>query len=185
MRTRRHSLIKNLRFLGVYLCLKCAICAAPSGLESNSPFLPPGYGTLKPALPKPIQNNGALAKDLEFRGVVQLDGVYQFSFFKKSENRGYWVAEGQSENGISVDSFSADSMQVTVTSNGRTEKLDLMAASESPLPVVASAPFGPAARPPTLPAGLPQNVQSPNRAQNNQPKRRTIPRRRVILPPKK
>ncbi len=184
MSARRHIAIKSLLTISACVCLN-TLNAKPSKLESNSPFLPPGYGTPKPSLPKPVEKtNSQLAKDLEFRGVVQFDGVYQFSFFKKSENRGYWISEGQSENGISVSSFSADSMQVTVTYNGRTESLDLVASSGSPLPVIASSPADPAVKPPVLP-GLPQSAQPANQAQTNQPRRRTIPRRRVILPTKK
>ena len=174
-------LLKSLHFFSICLCLQGALNAAPSKLESNSPFLPPGYGELKPVLPKTVQKaNSPLAGELEFRGVVQLDGVYQFSLFKKSENQSYWISEGESENGITVNDFSADSMLITVTLNGRSEQLGLVTASENPLPVVANSPSVQS----QLPPELPPNILSPANTRNDQPQRRTIPRRRVILPSK-
>lgn len=174
----RHQLIKGiLAISSCCLYLNSPVYATPSKLESSSPFLPPGYSSLKRALPKPAQRpNSPLAKELEFRGIVQLNGTYQFSLFKKSENRGYWIPEDGYENGIEVSNFDVDSMQITVTANGRSEQLSLVAASEDPLPVVATS----AAKAPILPPG----VQLRNSANKNPPTRRTIPRRRVILPTK-
>jgi hypothetical protein len=99
--------------------------------------------------------------------------------FKKSENRGYWIPEDGYENGIEVSNFDVDSMQITVTANGRSEQLSLVAASEDPLPVVATSPAS-AVKAPILPPG----VRLRNSANKNPPTRRTIPRRRVILPTK-
>ena len=184
MNTLRCQFAKSLLIISGCFCVSNLLLAAPSKLESNSPFLPPGYSRVKSPPKKPVnQPNSPLAKDLEFRGVVQLDGKYQFSLFKKSENQGYWILENSSENGIGVSDFDEDSMSLTVTLNGRSEQLSLMAASENPLPVVAASPSAPTARNPSAPSTQ-SGLQVPNRTRNNSPQRRTIPRRRVIVPPK-
>jgi hypothetical protein len=157
------------------------LCTAASKLETNSPFLPPGYNTKKPAPPKPTpKSNGPLTRELEFRGVVQMNGVYEFSLFNKKENRGYWITENGSENGLSVRNFNLDAMSITVTLNGRTEQLTLMTATDSPLPVAISTAAKPPKRPnqPNIP-GL-NTTRKPSSS-----KSRVIPRRRVILPKKK
>lgn len=179
--------IKSLLIISGCFCISASLLAIPSKLESDSPFLPPGYNAQKLAQqkppPPPVIQGGPLASELEFRGVVQLNGTYQFSLFKKSENKGYWIAEGGSESGITVKDFDLDSMSINVTSNGRSEQLTLMAASENPLPVVAASPSAPIPTPTAPIVRTPVNQPQINR--NNTPRRRTIPRRRVILPSKK
>jgi hypothetical protein len=168
--------------IGINMLMIMGVSAATSKLESNSPFLPPGYNTKKPQPPKPVRKtNGPLIRELEFRGIVQMNGIYEFSLFHKSENRGYWIPENGSENGISVRNFDLDGMSITVTLNGRTEQLTLMTPTDSPLPVATS----PAAKPnkatsrqPNIP-GL-NATKKPSSTAN-----RVIPRRRVILPKKK
>ena len=153
------------------------LTAASSKLESNSPFLPAGYNTPKPVKPPPVVN-GPLSRELEFRGIVQMNGIYQFSLFNKKLNRGYWIAENGAESGISVRNFDLSGMRITVSQNGRSEQLTLMTATDSPLPVAISMPTKPAALPPGLNIpGLKTNSPKPSAS-------RVIPRRRVILPKK-
>lgn len=164
-----------------------ALFAETSKLASNSPFLPPGYSNEKPALPEippPVQPiNGPLAKDFEFRGVVQIEGAYQFSVFRKSENKAYWISENGSENGIKISNFDLDSMRITLSANGQSEQITLMAASENPIPMPVATP--------QMPMPVPNNMQKqvqpiakPNTPTRRPTPRRTIPRRRVILPKK-
>ena len=161
----------------LFIVTHCLLCAEPSKMISDSPFLPPGYNKQKPSnLPNRVtQTNGPLSKDFEFRGIVQLNNVYQFSLFKKSENKAYWISENSSENGISIRDFDLDSMRITVSANGQSEQLTLMTASENPLPVAAS--------PQTLPNVIKPTQPIPTQSKSA-PVRRTIPRRRVILPKK-
>ena len=180
--------IQYLITIGFCVFMYSTLPATPSKLESHSPFLPPGYSSLKPALPPKVQKpNNPLAKELEFRGVVQLNGTYQFSLFKKSENRGYWISENGSKNGISVSKFDPESMNIKVTMNGRSEQLTLMTASESPLPVIAASPPVPNHATPAISRPTPPNIPTLNSSNKTSPtvKRRTIPRRRVIVPPKR
>lgn len=150
-------------------------------LIANSPFLPPGFNDPKPeplAPPPPPPGSGPIARELEFRGVVQIGGQYRFSIFNKSDQKSFWVPENQSESGISVRNYDANSMSLTVTYKGRSEKISLMSASDNPMPVAASLPSAPPPSGPPVP-NLPQVRQT--QSSGEQPAR-AIPRRRVILP---
>ena len=156
--------------------------SAASNLESNSPFLPHGYNKPKPTPPpKPVaqpQVNGPLSKEIEFRGVVQLQGNYEFSLFSKKDNRGYWIAENGSQEGIKVSNFDRDNMRITVTRNGRIEQLTLLSSTDKPLPVVRTRPT--TAKAPKTPK-IPGLKSSTNKKPSSS---RSVPRRRVILPKK-
>ena len=168
--------IKILLVVASYGILKLTLNA--SNLETDSPFLPSGYSKKKPAPVRPTPaTNGPLSRELEFRGVVQMNDTYEFSLFNKKENRGYWIPENGNVSGVSVRKFKLDSMTITVSLNGRTEQLTLMSATDSPLPVATSTVTKPA-QPPIIP-GL-----NTNTAQKKNSSSRVIPRRRVILPKK-
>ena len=172
------SPIKSVLIALVSLPISAALVANASSLETDSPFLPSGYSNKKPAPVRPTPaTNGPLAKQLEFRGVVQMNDTYEFSLFNKKENRGYWIPENGNVSGVSVRNFKLDSMTITVSLNGRTELLTLMSATDSPLPVVASTVTKPA-QPPIIPE------LNTNTAQKKNTSSRVIPRRRVILPKK-
>ena len=183
MNVPQNQLIIFLLIFGNCLCCNNWLHADSSKLESNSPFLPPGYSRSKSKLTRPVQQTGRpINQELEFRGIIQLNGMYHFSVFKKSENKGYWIPENASENGISVSNFDTDSMQITVTHNGRSERLTLMAASENPLPVVTTPkPPTSTSQTPILPSAA---IQPSGNTKQNTPTKRVIPRRRVILPSK-
>lgn len=153
-------------------------------LVSNNPFLPPGYGAKKEA-PKPVvQSNGPISREIEFRGLVKMNGQYQFSLFNKRDQKSYWLKENEAAaQGISVRGYDSNSRSLTVNMNGRSERLSLMIANSTPLPVVSSVnqpkiTNGKATQP-LLPPGLQKNSQG-----NNTKSSRIVPRRRVILPKK-
>ena len=108
-------------------------------LESSNPFLPPGYGEKKEA-PKPVvQSNGPISREIEFRGLVKVNGQYQFSLFNKRDQKSHWLKENEAAaQGISVRNYDSNSRSLTVSMSGRTERLTLIAANSSPLPAVAS-----------------------------------------------
>ena len=153
-------------------------------LESSNPFLPPGYGEKKEA-PKPVvQSNGPISREIEFRGFFKMNGQYQFSLFNKRDQKSYWLKENEAAaQGISVRNYDSGSQSLTISMSGRTERITLIAANSSPLPVVASVSppvnTNGNAQQPKLPPVL-QNITKPNT--NNDVKR--VPRRRVILPKK-
>ena len=151
-----------------------------SKLTEKSPFLPPGYGKeeAKPAEPV-VQPQGPISREIEFRGIVQIGGVYQFSIYNKKEQKGYWLKENEREDGISVNNFNEDASTIVVLMNGRSERLTLMAATEKPLPVSQAGPTGPNKK---RPAVLPPELR--NKKSSNTNRRKVVPRRRVILPKK-
>ena len=184
--TRRSSQVKPLLLLRLFILnlLGSLSTLSAETLESSNPFLPSGYGEKKEEAPRPVvQTNGPISREMEFRGLVKIDGQYQFSLFNKSEQTSYWLKENKAAaQGITVRGYDADSRTITVNMNGRSERLTLMAASSAPLPVQASVtgPSNANASQPVLPPGL-QNVTNGN---NNSDNRRVVPRRRVILPKK-
>ncbi|MGB1127815.1 MAG: hypothetical protein ACPG3X_05555 [Opitutales bacterium] len=163
--------------LGCLSVLPCSVFADES-LSKKSPFLPPDHGTKTsvPAQPK-VQPQGPISREIEFRGVVQLGGTYRFSLFNKKQNKSYWIEEKVSQDGLSVRSFDAGSSTVVVNVNGRSERLTLMTATDSPLPVALNHSQSKLPQAPVLPPQI-------NPPQNKNSTKRVIPRRRVILPTK-
>ena len=154
-------------------------------LESSNPFLPPGYSDKKEA-PKPVvQSNGPISREIEFRGLAKMDGQYQFSLFNRRDQKSHWLKENEAAaQGISVRNYDSDSKSLTVSVSGRTERLTLVTASSSPLPVVSSVsqPVNTNGKPKQsalLPG--PQNIAKAN---NNNSSKIAVPRRRIILPKK-
>ena len=154
-------------------------------LESSNPFLPPGYGEKKEA-PKPaVQSNGPISREIEFRGFFKMKGQYQFSLYNKRDQKSYWLKENEAAaQGISVRNYDSGSQSLTVSMSGRTERITLISASSSPLPVVAS--FSPPVNTNVNAKlqGLPQALQNTSKPNNNNDVKRAVPRRRVILPKK-
>ena len=172
------------RSLSFALLASVSILSAET-LESSNPFLPPGYSDKKEA-PKPVvQSNGPISREIEFRGLAEMDGQYQFSLFNKRDQKSYWLKENEAAaQGISVRNYDSDSKSLTVSVSGRTERLTLVTASSSPLPVVSSVSQpvntnGKAKQSALLPG--PQNIAKANNGNNTN---RAVPRRRVILPKK-
>jgi len=148
-----------------------------SQLSEKSPFLPPGYGKEEPKKPEPVvQPQGPVSNVIEFRGIVEMGGVYQFSIYNKKEQKGYWLKENAKEDGVSINSFDATASTIVVVMNGRSERLTLMAATENPMPVAQAIPAATNKNP------LPPQLQ--NQGSGNSNNRRVVPRRRVILPKK-
>jgi hypothetical protein len=175
------SLVKPLISI-LTLSLAATATLSAETLETANPFLPPGYGEKKPEAPTPVvQKNGPISREIEFRGVLKINGKYQFSVFNKSEKKSYWISENQAESGISIRGYEADSHTLTVNMNGRSEQLTLISASDSPLPVISS--VNQANKPSNASnTNLPPNLE--NLTNNNNDRRRVVPRRRVILPKK-
>jgi len=154
-------------------------------LESSNPFLPPGYGEEKEA-PKPVvQSNGPISREIEFRGLIKMNGQYQFSLFNKRDQKSYWLKENEAAaQGISVRNYDSGSQSITVSISGRTERITLITANSSPLPVVASVSPPVKTNGNAKQLGLPQELQNVLEPNNNNGSKKTVPRRRVILPKK-
>lgn len=177
---RRRSGCPNAGFRGSVLVLLFTLTLplfSDTQLSENSPFLPPGHGKEETKKPEPkIQPQGPISREIEFRGIVRIGGVYQFSIYNKKEQKGYWLKENDREDGIAVNNYDADASTVVVLMNGRSERLTLMVASDKPMDVKHDEPSAKKKnrRPPQL------RDQSNNKSK----KRRNVPRRRVILPKK-
>ena len=165
----------------ITLTIHSSLFSADS-LADKSPFLPPGHGEKAAEPVAPVQQQGPISREIEFRGIIQLGGTYQFSIFNKKDQKGYWLKENVSQNGISVRGYDAASSTVVVNMNGRSERLTMMSATDNPLPVAQAKPT-----PPTPPKNnvrapiVPPNLNNQNQEANSQ---RVIPRRRVVLPRK-
>ena len=181
--TRRASQATPLQFLRTLtltLTLSSVATLSAATLESKNPFLPAGYGEKSSEPPIPVvQNDGPIARELEFRGLAELRGIKQFSIFNKSEQRSYWLKENEMEDGIVVRGYDANSRSITITKSGRSERLNIMSATQAPLPVASSVTI---AAPKAPPAVSPPNLRNTNNADAN--RNRVVPRRRVILPKK-
>ena len=154
-------------------------------LESSNPFLPPGFGEKKVA-PKPVvQSNGPISREIEFRGLVKMKGQYQFSLFNKRDQKSYWLKENEAAaQGISVRNYDSGSKSLTVSMSGRSERITLIAANSSPLPVVASVSPPVNTNGNSKQSGLPPELQNITKPNDNNNVKRAVPRRRVILPKK-
>ena len=104
-----------------------------STLTERSPFAPPGAGkvTEEPAAPS----------QLEFRGIATDDSGTMFSVFDLSQNRGYWVRQGEA-GAVTVKNFNPDDSQIEVEQGGRALTLKL---KRSVIATAAAAPVAPAA----------------------------------------
>src|SRR4051812_46085442 len=78
------------------------------GLTGNSPFGPAAGGTT--ATP---------ADRLEFRGVVQEDGVYLVNLFNPTTKTSQWLPVKGKASGLEVKSYDAASDKVEITQGGR------------------------------------------------------------------
>lgn len=167
-------------FTALLLMTLSTLVFSETSLLEKSPFLPPGYGKeeRKPTEPR-IQPRGQISREIEFRGMVQIDGVYQFSVYNKKKQKGYWLKMNESEDGIAVNHFDENASSIIVKMNGRSERLTLMAATEKPLPVSQTRP---SRANKNRPPGLPSELQ--NKKSDNTNRRKVVPRRRVILPKK-
>ena len=154
-------------------------------LESSNPFLPPGYGEKKET-PKPVvQSNGPISREIEFRGLVKMNGQYQFSLFNKRDQKSHWLKENEAAaQGISVRNYDSNSRSLTVDMSGRTERLTLVTASSAPLAVVTSVSQPVTTNGKAKQPAFPPTLQNTTKANNNNNTRNAVPRRRVILPKK-
>ena len=154
-------------------------------LESSNPFLPPGFSEKKEAPEPVVQSNGPISREIEFRGLVKVNGQYQFSLFNKRDQKSHWLKENEAATqGISVRNYDSGSQSLTVSMSGRTERITLIAANSSPLPVVASVSPPVNTNGNAKLKGLPPVLQNITKPNTNNDVKRAVPRRRVILPKK-
>lgn len=164
-------------------CLFCRL-GAESNLVTSSPFLPPGWGKTAPVEDKtPVVQSGPLSRELEFRGIFEMNGVTKFGVFDKKDQKGRWIPLNGGGDQFTVVRYNNKTQSIMVKSNGRIEELFLKEADDKPLPVVGA--ISPNIKVP-VPGGANNNRRIPppppaaltNRNNNNNTT--TVPRRRVI-----
>ncbi|WOO43682.1 hypothetical protein [Rubellicoccus peritrichatus] len=164
----------------------CTLFGAPgeSNLITNSPFLPPGWGKKEPVKeePPPVVAKGPLSRELEFRGIFEMNGVTKFSVFDKAEQKGHWVPLNGGDSKYTIVRYNEPKKSIMVKSAGRLEEIFLLAADDKPMPVVGAAATNAANR--ATPRGNPNIPPPPNATvnQRNTTNRSgtTVPRRRII-----
>jgi hypothetical protein len=123
-------------------------------LLGNSPFGPAAGATNVPA-----------ANELEFRGVVQENGVYYVNLFNPATKTAQWIEVHGQTTGIQVHSYDSQTGRVTVTHGGRQLTLPFkqtrvtLLETPPPAPAVtagASAPPQPGEQPGSPAAGPPR-----------------------------
>lgn len=77
-------------------------------------------------------------QSIEFRGILQLQDSWQFSFRDKSSQSSFWLEQGRTSHGITPLAFDRDSDILTVEYNGSEHRLELAKANTTPLAVVVS-----------------------------------------------
>ncbi len=117
-------------------------------LVENSPFIPSGFQPPEERRQAPERPAPQPTRNLEFRGVYELDGVLHINVHDRSQNKGEWVRINDSSAGFLVTAFSLDNDTITLEIDGRTTELTLSStqrapAAPQPQPAVAAGPQRP------------------------------------------
>ncbi|MCC5789627.1 MAG: hypothetical protein JJT75_08330 [Opitutales bacterium] len=155
-------------------------------LQGNSPFIPPGFvppedrRPQRPTRPEPRRDDPL--DRIEFRSMTIWQGTPAFSLHNPSDNRSYWLEEGESEDGYRVVSFDPAAEEITVSREGRTRRIALR---ESRVTTQSdneeSSPQTTSSSPPT-PSMTPEEREERLRQRAEELRERQAVRRRVITP---
>ncbi|MDP0496865.1 MAG: hypothetical protein Q7Q73_11745 [Verrucomicrobiota bacterium JB024] len=164
---------------GLLLCVGASALAATDSLVARSPFLPPGWGEKQEA-PAPVvaAPPTIISRQLEFKGLIELDGVTRFSVFDKKANEGHWLELNESAGDFQIVRFDSARQSILISSGGRTEELALASPDESPMQISGS--VTPSVRKPSTP-GAPVTQASSTSGSSGRAGP-LIPRRRLIRP---
>lgn len=96
--------------------------AAGNSLSSRSPFLPSGFQPPgETTAPSP---RATAPGSLEFRGFYRIADRYYFLVSPRNQV-GRWLAQGETEEGVTINQFDAESTRVLVNYNGQSLWVDL------------------------------------------------------------
>lgn len=120
------------------------VTGATAGAQANSPFASPG---------QPATSVAAADADFEFTGVIAGSEKVLINLTRVRDRRSFWLSPGESVSGVSVESFAAETNQVTLRLGELTQTLSLKSSPKvgsfsgggqfvapPPLPVAAVAP---------------------------------------------
>jgi hypothetical protein len=121
-----------------WLGLGAILLALPAGLAAND------WQSLLNNTPfgQPPANAAAPTGELEFRGVVQEEGVYLINLYNPATKTAQWIPVNGKVAGLEVRSYDAGSDKVQITSAGRPLTLPLKQAHVSLLAAPAAPPKG-------------------------------------------
>lgn len=117
-------------------------------LVENSPFIPSGFQPPEERRQAPERPTPQPTRNLEFRGVYELDGVLHINVHDRSQNKGEWVKINDTSAGFFVTAFSLEKDTITLEVDGQTTELTLSStqrapAAPQPQPTVAAGPQRP------------------------------------------
>lgn len=151
---------------------------ARESLLQRSPFVkwaPPRE--TPPPKPEPVVQTGALSRELQFNGIMQIGDETYFNIFDKIENRSMLMGIGENKGRFSVVDYNASgdrSITVQAGSGGRQEKISLATSDGVSIPTTTPTASQNQARPtPNRPAVTNRSRSTPV----SERRRRVIPRR--------
>lgn len=110
-------------------------------LESNSPFIPPGWTPPQPRraeAPPPREEPPPPPLKIELRGVVDFGDGPRFGLHDPDRGRAFWIGPGEEYNGVRIVDFDDDFKSITVAHSGRQSELKLSKRSDTPVEVVSA-----------------------------------------------
>lgn len=159
--------------LSIFACLLAMGAAqgyAASNLTSNSPFLPLGFQPPGEGNGRPVAPTAETPTQLEFQGVYQLNGQFQFLIFNRLNRESHWVGLNEARDGLNVTEYDVEKNRIAV--NGlNLELIKLPNATGAPIDPVAAART-------TMPS--PVAINRPGTPNSAGP---TAPVRRRVIPP--
>ncbi len=106
------------------------VLASVDELIDRSPFLPPDYRPrVPPAAVSKNPNPAIPSRRLELTGMIEIDGLWSFSFFEPAKKRSFWVKMNDPKAEVKVLGFDPQSHTVTLDTGSGKEKVTLKASS--------------------------------------------------------
>jgi hypothetical protein len=93
-------------------------------LVERPPFRAPSRIEMSSAASQ-VATEGSINQRLAFAGMLHAGGVQRFSVYDKAKNRPFWVAIGESVEGVKVEAFDATQNGLVVSEDGKKEMLVL------------------------------------------------------------
>ncbi len=177
IRTQIRLRLGQLSYLAAGLCFAGTL-AAESNLISKSPFLPPGWRPPQPPTvqPPPQAAPPILARQLEFKGMIDFGDEQKFSLYDKKSGDSYWMPLNEMREGFQVIRYDPGRASIYIRSGGRTEELQMATVDETPMQISGGAAASvTASSTPSRPA--PPSVTPSSSGTGNGP---MIPRRRIV-----
>lgn len=168
-----------------------AVALSGITLVENSPFIPSGFQPPEDRRQAPVRPTPPPARNLEFRGVYELDGILHINVHDRSQNKGEWVRLNDTSAGFLVTALSLDTDTITLEIDGQTAELALSSTQRAPSapqpqPTVAAGPQRPgtvdqaARRRVVTPPRPPAQAQAASGSADSSEVRRPV--RRVVVP---